>query len=272
MSKPPTANIQARQAWNTNAQFWDERMAHGNDFFKSLVWPSVVELLRPQPGESLLDIGCGNGVASHRLAQAGAHVVAVDFSEEMVRVAKERHGSHHVEYRVVDATDIDALRALGRERFDGALCNMALMDMADIGPLMTALASLLQPKGRFVFSVMHPCFNNPATVQMGELEDCQGVIRTTYSVKISRYLTPFTQAGLAMHGQPVPHPYFHRPLEGLLGAAFEAGFVLDALAERSFPPGNSGGSTPLSWNGRFSEIPPVMVGRLRPFAGERGRI
>ena len=167
---------------------------------------------------------------------------------------------------MVDATDADALRALGPGRFDGALCSMALMDLADIGPLMNALASLLRPTGRFVFSVLHPCFNNPAVVQMGELQDCSGALVTTYSVKISRYLTPYSQLGLAIHGQPVPHPYFHRPLGVLLKDAFEAGLVLDALEERAFPPENTGGSSALSWNGRFSEIPPVLIGRLRRHA------
>lgn len=259
--------ILARKAWDTNARFWDERMADGNDFFKLLVWPSVQELLQPQPGESLLDIACGNGVTSHRLAQTGAHVVAIDFSEEMIQLARDRHGSTQLDYRVLDASDPNALRGLGVGGFDGALCNMALMDIADTRPLMTALASLLRPTGRFVFSVLHPCFNNPAVVQMGELQDCEGVLVTTYSVKISRYLTPFTQTGLAMPGQPMPHPYFHRPLEILLGEGFSAGFVLDALEERSFPPENTGGSSVLSWNGRFSEIPPVLVGRMRPKAG-----
>ena len=263
MSKLEAENVRARDAWDTNARFWDERMADGNDFFNSLVWPSVEELLRPQPREVLLDVACGNGVTSRRLAEAGASVLAFDFSEEMIRVAMERRRGDQVDYRVVDATDADALRALGSGRFDGALCNMALMDLADTRPLMNALTSLLRPTGRFVFSVLHPCFNNPAVVQMGELQDCAGAIVTTYSVKISRYLTPYTQVGLAMHGQPVPHPYFHRPLGMLLTEGFDAGLVLDALEERAFPSENTDGSTPLSWNGRFSEIPPVLVGRMK---------
>jgi len=90
---------------------------------------------------------------------------------------------------------------------------------------------------------------------------------TTYSVKVSRYLTPYTQVGLALEGQPVPHPYFHRPLEILLKEAFEAGLMLDALEEPGFSPENTGGRTPLSWNGRFSEIPPVLVGRMKRHAG-----
>ena len=56
-------------------------------------------------------------------------------------------------------------------------------------------------------------------------------------------------------------------ISALLGPGFEAGLVLDALVERAFPPENTGGTTPLSWNGRFSEIPPVLVGRMRQRAG-----
>src|SRR5687767_14408712 len=111
MSKIATDSDTARIAWETNARFWDERMADGNCFFNLLVWPTVQKLLQPQPGESLLDIACGNGVTSHRLARTGAHVVAVDFAEEMIRLAKARHSSTQVDYRVVDATDPAALRA-----------------------------------------------------------------------------------------------------------------------------------------------------------------
>jgi 2-polyprenyl-3-methyl-5-hydroxy-6-metoxy-1,4-benzoquinol methylase len=264
MSNSSSDNIRAHEAWDSNARFWDERMADGNDFFISLVWPSVEKLLSPLLGEKLLDIACGNGLTSRRLAHAGAAVVAFDFSEEMIGAARTRPSDGQIDYRVIDATDEDALRALGSSTFDGALCNMALMDMADIRPLMNALASLLRPGGRFVFSLLHPCFNNPSIVQMGELQDREGEFVTTYSVKVSRYLTPYTQVGLAMHGQPVPHPYFHRPLGMLLQQMFDAGFTLDALEERAFPPENYGGSTPFSWGGQFSEIPPVLVCRLGP--------
>ena len=76
-------------------------------------------------------------------------------------------------------------------------------------------------------------------------------------------MTTERRAGLAMPNQPVPHTYFHRSLSKLLGVAFKAEFVLDALEERAFPPENRGGSTTFSWNGHFSEIPPVLVCRLR---------
>ncbi|HEV3041537.1 MAG TPA: class I SAM-dependent methyltransferase [Candidatus Angelobacter sp.] len=260
-------NLQAQRSWDTNAEFWDERMGEGNDFFNMLVWPAVEKLLYPVAGERMLDVACGNGLTSRRLAKAGARVTAFDFSEAMIDHAKKRGGLPEIDYRIVDVTNREALLDLGARAFDGALCNMAIMDIARIDTLMSALASLLRPNGRFVFSVLHPCFNNPATVQMGELEDRAGDFVTTYSIKVSRYLTPFTQVGLAMVGQPVPHPYFHRPLSELFAPAFEAGLVLDALEERAFPAENTGGFTPLSWNGNFKEIPPALVARMRRKVG-----
>jgi 2-polyprenyl-3-methyl-5-hydroxy-6-metoxy-1,4-benzoquinol methylase len=263
MSDTHENNLKVRHAWNTNAHFWDERMAEGNEFLNVLIWPAVERLMRVQPDARLLDIACGNGVTSRRLAALGASVVAVDFSEELLALAKQRPRGQEIDYRVIDATSYDALLGLGEASFTAALCNMALMDMADIHPLIKALARLLVPGGIFVFSILHPCFNNPANIMVSELEDREGNFETVYSVKTSRYLTPFTRLGAAMHGQPVPHPYFHRPLGNLIGAGCEAGFALDALEEPAFPKGHAPGTTPLSWSSHFSEIPPVLVARMR---------
>jgi 2-polyprenyl-3-methyl-5-hydroxy-6-metoxy-1,4-benzoquinol methylase len=259
------ANEEARQAWNHNAAFWDACMGEGNDFVEVLIWPVTEKLLALHPGERVLDVACGNGLTTRRMAAVGAAVVAIDFSEQMIAHARNRTSANadRIWYAVVDATDYNALLALGQSSFDAVLCNMALFDMAEITPLMRALRRLLRSGGRFVFSVIHPCFNNPHTVQIGEMEDRGGEMVTVYSVKIRGYMTFTVTPGLAMPGQPVPHLYFHRPLSKLLGAGFEAGFLLDALEERAFPPGYPSGTYPLSWSGNFSEIPPVLVARMR---------
>jgi 2-polyprenyl-3-methyl-5-hydroxy-6-metoxy-1,4-benzoquinol methylase len=264
------ANEETRQAWNENAAFWDARMGEGNDFVEVLTWPATERLLELRTGERVLDIACGNGLTSRRLAAMGADVVAFDFAEELIARARRRtveaalaEGAGRITYHVLDATDEAALRALGEGRFDAALCHMALFDMAEIGPLMRALSRLLRPGGRFVFSVIHPCFNSPHMAHVAEMEDREGNIVTTYSVKIFGYMTPSASRGAAIAGQPKPQLYFHRPLQVLLAAGLEAGFVLDGLEERAFPPEHASGRNPLSWGGNFSEIPPVLVARLR---------
>jgi len=259
------ANEETREVWNENAAFWDERMGEGNDFVEVLTWPATERLLALEPGERVLDIGCGNGLTSRRLAAMGAKVVAFDFAEEMIARARQRTTRHadRIAYVVLDATDDAALLSLGEGQFDAALCSMALFDIAEIRPLTHAVARLLRPGGRFVFSVIHPCFNNPHVTQVAEMEDRGGDVVTVYSVKVHGYMTPSIAHGVAIVGQPKPQLYFHRPLQVLLGTGFEAGFVLDGLEERAFPPEHSPGRHPLSWSGKFSEIPPVLVARLR---------
>src|SRR5688572_24454228 len=190
MTNDSSLNDETRAAWDANAGVWDARMGdEGNSFVNILQWPAIQPMLNVQPGQQILDIACGNGLYSRRLAALGARVTAFDFSEELLKLARARDVSN-IAYHSLDATDERALLHLGERSFDSALCNMALFDMADIQPLFRALARLLKPGGVFVFSLTHPCFNNASCVHVAEEVDDEGVIKLTYSIKVSRYMTP----------------------------------------------------------------------------------
>jgi SAM-dependent methyltransferase len=258
------ALTRATQAiWDAKADFWDAQMGEGNAFHTQLVGPAAERLLAVQPGELVLDIGCGNGQFARRLAALGARVVATDFSARFLERARERTSTHgdRITYQQVDATDSGQLLALGAGRFDGATCLMALMDMTTVEPLLAALPRLLRPGGRFVFVIPHPCFNSNATRLVLEEEDRAGELVATYAVKVTGYLTLPPGKGAGMPGEPEPHYYFHRPLHALLNAAFRQGFVLDGVEEPAFAAGTSG-TRPLSWLS-FHDIPPVFAARLR---------
>ena len=215
-SNPVAANEHTRKAWNANARFWDERMGDGNDFVDVLIWPATLRLLNPQSGQRILDIACGNGLHARRLAALGATVVAADFSDQLIALAQARaEYADSITYHTIDATSEDQLLSLADEPFDAVICQMALFDMADIDPLMRALPQLLLPGAPFVFSIVHPCFNNNHFAFVAEREDREGELVTTYSVKISGYMTESTDLGVAMAGSPVPHLYFHRPLSAI---------------------------------------------------------
>jgi 2-polyprenyl-3-methyl-5-hydroxy-6-metoxy-1,4-benzoquinol methylase len=268
------ANEETRQAWDANAAFWDEKMGEGNEFVTLLQWPAILRLLNLQPGQRILDIATGNGLTARRLAAVGAQVSAFDFSEELIQLARAHStADSHIAYYVLDATDEAALlRTLGASgfpgtsdsaaRFDSALCNMALFDMADIEPLFHTLPRLLKPGGRFVFSICHPAFNNSSCLHGVEQMDYAGGFKTVYSVKVSRYMNPYSAHGVAMYNQPKPQLYFERPLQYYFNLGFRNGFVLDGFEERAFPAGHPQ-TNPLGWGGNFSEIPPVLVARLR---------
>ncbi len=257
-------NIETHEAWEINAEVWDRRMGdEGNDFFNILCWPALASFLDLKPDSHILDIACGNGLTTRRLAELGAQVTAFDFSSNLIEKAKVRLKDHasRVNFHVIDATSESNLLSLGENRFDSTLSNMALFDMADIEPLFRSLPKLLKPKGTFVFSITHPAFNNASAMHVVEEFDT-GEVNTIYSIKISRYMTPHHQRGLALRNQPKPQVYFDRPLQYYLNLGFKNGFILDGFEERAFPP-EVPQTHPLGWGGKFSELPAVIVARMR---------
>lgn len=257
-------NAESRAIWDRNAEAWDARIGSGGGFQTSLIAPTVERMLDIKPGETVLDIACGNGIFSRRLAELGAQVVASDFSPKLIDLARARTPDHtdKIEYHVIDATDEAQLLALAGEnarQFDAAVCNNALMDMPAIEPLFRALAKLLKPNGRFVFSIMHPCFNGLAIAKVAELPDYAQ--NPTFAIKVSRYLSFEVTKGLAIADQPVEQYYWHRPLHLLLNSAFENGLVMDRLEEPALTL-DTPATNAFSWENY--DMPPLLFARLRP--------
>jgi len=181
---------QSRERWEANSEYWDDYMGEqSNRWHRELVRPNTEQLLGIEEGQSVLDIACGNGNFSRRLAELGAKVTAIDYSPTMIERAKSRSKDHlgQISFKVVDATDEHALLELGTERFDSAVSNMALMDIADITSIVRALPRLLKDKGCFVFSIPHPCFQPPGARKVCEVEEMNGAVvyrfQNIYSLK-----------------------------------------------------------------------------------------
>ncbi|MVW54158.1 methyltransferase domain-containing protein [Sphingomonas sp. MAH-6] len=101
----------------------------------------VVELLAPQPGERILDVGCGDGVLTEKLVAAGARVFGVDASPEMIEAAKARG----LDVAVADGQALDL-----PAEYDAAFSNAALHWMLDKHGVARGVFAALKPGGRFV--------------------------------------------------------------------------------------------------------------------------
>ncbi|ETW09165.1 hypothetical protein H310_01597 [Aphanomyces invadans] len=105
---------------------------------------SLVEVLRPQPNETILDLGCGDGAVTAKIAATGASVIGVDSSEPMVSHARAHFG---LDARVMDG---QALTFDNGEVFDAVFSNAALHWMPNTEGILSSVASVLRPGGRFV--------------------------------------------------------------------------------------------------------------------------
>jgi 2-polyprenyl-3-methyl-5-hydroxy-6-metoxy-1,4-benzoquinol methylase len=252
-------NDEVKNIWNANAAFWDSRMGEGNAFHKTLIEPTQLKMLDIKPRDKILDIACGNGQFARKMAELGAHVTAVDFSDKFIAIAAAKSPTS-IQFRVIDAANEADLKKLDGNLFDSIVCTMALMDMENIEVLINHLPRLLKKDGIVVFSVMHPCFNSGEITLVHEMDDMGGELKSKYSVRISNYLVERSILGVGMAGQPKAQYYFHRPLSTILKYFFAAGFVLDALEEPSFS--NIENSSRI-FDNVYKHIPPALICRLR---------
>jgi trans-aconitate methyltransferase len=126
---------------NTSAQEWNATRYRQNARFVSDLGQPLLDLLNPQPGESILDLGCGDGALTEKLAAAGARVVGVDASPDMVSAANVRG----LDVRLMDAYDLEF-----HGEFDAAFSNAAMHWMKrDPDAVLRGISRALKSGGRF---------------------------------------------------------------------------------------------------------------------------
>ena len=122
---------------------------------RAMVWERLPRVFGTR--HRILEIGCGTGEDAVHLARAGHRVVAIDASEEMIRIARLKAISAGCADRIeFHAMPIEALHTLPREqRFDGVFSNFGAINcVADVGRLAHSLASRLQRGAPLMFVVM----------------------------------------------------------------------------------------------------------------------
>lgn len=122
-------------------QTWDAAVYQRNARFVSDLGMPVVELLDPEPGERILDLGCGDGVLTRKLKDMGCELVGIDSSPELVQAASQLG----LDVTVQNATEIDF-----REEFDAVFSNAVLHWIKDADRAICRVFEALRPGGRFV--------------------------------------------------------------------------------------------------------------------------
>jgi trans-aconitate methyltransferase len=125
------------------ANSWNAKLYNDKHAFVWQKAKGLLDLLAPQAGESILDLGCGTGHLTAEIAATGAHVAGIDRSAEMIAEAKAKYPA--IEFQVVDATQLNF-----DQRFDAVFSNAALHWILDAEKVVAGVARALKPGGRFI--------------------------------------------------------------------------------------------------------------------------
>jgi trans-aconitate methyltransferase len=144
------------------AQTWDPASYARNARFVSDLGSPVMDLLAPKPGERILDLGCGDGVLTKKLADLGCEVIAVDSSVQQVEAARKLG---------LNASVLSGEHLPYSEEFDAVFSNAVLHWIKRADVMLAGVYRSLKPGGRFVAECGgHGCIHKIRTALVAALD------------------------------------------------------------------------------------------------------
>ena len=175
-------------------QHWqpDEYARHAG--FVPAYGSALVDLLDPQQGERVLDLGCGDGSLTAEIVARGATVLGIDASPEMAAAARARG---------IDARVMNVAELVFDNEFDAAFSNAVLHWVHAYDGVLAGVHRALKPRGRFV-------------AELGGHGNCGAIVLAL-------------RVALGQHGCPVELPWYYPTAAEYRGHLERNGFIVDDI-------------------------------------------
>lgn len=225
----------AGRYWDENAEVWTQLSRQGYDTCRDYAnTPWFMANLPCVKGLRGLDIGCGEGTNTRQVAQRGAEIIALDFSQTFITHAAQTECETPLGIRYLLASAVQL--PFADHTFDFATSFMCLMDMPETDRVLAEAYRVLRPGGFLQFSITHPCFDLPTRKKV---RDAQG---RHYAYELGGYFErtegevfewlfsaapPEVKEGLRKFQQPI----FRRTLSEWLNTIIATGFQLESVWE-----------------------------------------
>ena len=225
-------------SWDRVATWYDGWVGdRGSAYHRQVAIPAVLELLRPAPGEAILDVGAGQGVLAPGIVEAGARYTGVDGSPRLIAAAKRRHRGIG-QFVVADARRLQAATALSQASYDAAVFLLSIQDMDPLEAVFAGVDWALRPHGRVILLMTHPAFRQPRHSGWG-LDESRNLQFRRVDAYLGEMAVPMKSLG---GGQPTRS--FHRPIGAYVNALGIHGFAVDRMLELpDLPPERRPGRT-----------------------------
>ena len=217
VGKAPT---DVAREWDAIAHLRHDQMVSGRDLsFRHVLMPTIQRLLEGSNLGRVLDLGCGTGQLTARLAAMSAEVIAVDASLRSIEFARIICAESVNTSFIVASVEEFADQWRG-PMFTTAVANMTLMDCMDLDSFIEAVSKVLVPKGRFVATITHPFF-------WPSYRGYADASWFSYEQEI------VIEAPFGISAEPTNYvtTHVHRPLTSYMSSLAAAGFVVDSILE-----------------------------------------
>lgn len=218
----------------TSINTWDSSLYDQKISFVSKLGKGVIELLNPQQGERILDLGCGTGDLTNEIAQSGAIPLGIDLAPSMIESARKKYPHLHFDVQ-------DAIRFKTQQPFDAVFSNAALHWIKQAPQVIETVWSSLRKGGRFVAEFggkgnIELILKGISTV-LAEKEICADERNPWYFPSIGEYCTLLENQGFrvtqAFHfDRPTPLPDGYRGLNHWLHMFSDDFFPEFSMAEK----------------------------------------
>lgn len=219
-------------SWSPVAKWYTGIVGEGGHYFhEHVILPRLKLILDPKSGESVLDVGCGQGVYARTLPH-NINYTGVDSSKDLIVEAKkltlprQQAGKNAKQtYYVADATKGLPVPA---ESFNHAVCILAIQNMRDGKNAIGNIATALIQGGDLVIVMNHPSFRIPRQSSWGKDETQKLEYR-----RVNRYLSPLEipiNAHPGLSDSPMTWTY-HQPLSYYVKALKDSGMAVTDLEE-----------------------------------------
>ena len=125
---------------------WNATLYDNKHSFVAKYGEDVLGWLAPQVDEHILDVGCGTGMLTEKIAETGAIVTGLDASPEMIAKAKQSY--NNIEFVVKDASNFSF-----DKKFDAAFSNATFHWIKDQQNVLQCIYDVLEPSGRLVYEM-----------------------------------------------------------------------------------------------------------------------
>lgn len=144
-------------SWDDAASWYSDAVGEkGHYYHQAVVIPNTLKLLDLKKGDSLLELGCGQGVFARSLPKS-IFYTGVDLSKKLIQQAKKITNPEHHFY-VADATKTLPIE---KKDFDAALFLLSFQNMKEASQAIDQAKNHLKPGGKIVLVLNHPCFRIP---------------------------------------------------------------------------------------------------------------